>query len=321
MKDNLSISHSNCSNVSSHMLIHTVLNFSCPPWTLPMNISVPSLLLSLGGKCLLGWTLIFLQRGHVFRSFLGVFAMSLAAVDTTLALAFAAVLIHTDGTWWLLGLRFNRYHICLLVQILDRVCDVLHWPIVTSAGLDHLLTVTRRVRASLARARCLAYPLVACLHWCLAIFFVFLWSDFVPVVEDVSPHQIRQCWVTQTSQVLYIVVFLLLTLGCFALDSWRRWKVFRSPSLQDQIISQVGDDYRRHVVHQAIGTFFTKWFPFLLLLVVLQLSPVGMPAFLSMNAAWIFFLNSFLTAVIVCGVCPARDSVSFPPDSFCEWRL
>lgn len=325
MKDNLPKLNPNVCRkltvVPCHILIHTVLTFSCPPWTLLMNSSVPSVLLGLGGKCLLSWALIFLQRRHIFGSFLGVFTISLAAVDTALALSFTAVNILCDGSGWLQGLRINRYHICLLVQILGRICDVLHWPTVAFAGLDHLLTVTQRVWASSARARRLAYLLVASLHWCLAIFYVFLWSDFIPVMEDVSPHQIHQCWVTQTSQVLYIVAFLLLTLGCFALDSWCRTKAFKSALLQEQIASRGGGHSRRHLIHQAIETFFTKWIPFLLLVVVLQLLPVGMPAYLSMNAAWICFLNSFLIAVVVCGVCPAKDFVCLPPDSFCEWRI
>lgn len=283
-----------------------------------MNISFPSVLLGLGGKCLLSWALIFLQRRHVFRSFLGVFTLSLAAVDTTLALSFTTLYIHGDGSAWLLGLKVTTYHICVLVQILGQVCNVLHWPTVASAGLDHLLTVTQRVKASSTRARCLAYLLVAALHWCLAIVYVFLWSDFIPVIEDVSSHQIRQCWVAQTSQILYIVVFLLLTLGFFALDSWCRTKIFKNASLQEEIFSQTHS--RRNLVHQATETFLTKWALFLLLLVMVHLSPVGMPAYLSMNAAWICFLNSLLIAVVLCGVCPAKGSVSLPPDSFCEWR-
>lgn len=285
-----------------------------------MNISFPSVLLGLGGKCLLSWTLIFLQRRHIFWSFLGVFTISLATVDTALALSFTALYFHDDGSGWLLGVRLTKYHICVLVQILGQVCDVLHGPIVASAGLDHLFTVTQRVKASWARTRCFAYLLVAALHWCLAIFYVFLWSDFIPVMEDVPPHQIGQCWVAQTSQILYIVVFLLLTLGSFSLDSWCRTKILKNTSLQDQIVSQSGTHSRKHFVHQTTETFFTKWALFLLLLVMLQLLPVGIPAFLSMNAAWICFLNSLLIAVVLCGLCPVKDSVSLPHDSFCEWR-
>lgn len=285
-----------------------------------MNISVPSVVLGLGGKCLLSWTLIILQRQHICRSFLGVFTISLAAVDSALALSFTALYIHSDGSVWLLGLRVTRYHICLLVQILGQVYNVLHWPTTALAGVDHLLTLTQRVKGSSARLRCLAYLLVTALHWYLAIVYVFLWSDFIPVMEDVSHHQIRQCWVAQTSQILYIAAFLLLTLGCFALDSWCRTKLLKNASLKDQIVNPSGTHSRRHVVHQATHTFLTTWILFLLLLVALLLLPVVIPAYLSMNAAWICFLNSLLIAVTLCGVCPAKDSVSLPPDSFCDWR-
>lgn len=285
-----------------------------------MNVRIPSVLLGLGGKCLLSWTLIILQRQHIFGSFLGVFTVSLAAVDTTLALSLTAVYVHGDGSVWFLGLRVTTYHICFLVQVLGQLYDVLHWPTVALAGLDHLLTVARRVRASSAGARCLAYLLVTALYWYLAFFYVFLWSDFIPIMDEVSPRQIHQCWVAQTSQVLYIVMFLLLTLGCFVLHAWCRTKFIKNAPLKDQIVNQTGSDCRRHVVQQAMHTFLSKWALFLLLLFLLQLLPVGNPAYLSMNAAWICFLNSLLIAVILCGVCPAKDSVSLPPDSFCEWR-
>lgn len=284
-----------------------------------MNVSVPSVLLTLGGKCLLGWALVLLQRRHVFRSFLGVFAVSVAAVDSVLALCFTA--LHSQDSAWLLGSRMTCYHICLLVQILGRVSDALHWPTVFLAALDHLLTVSQGWRGSRAWGRGLVYLLVTALQWFLALCYVFLVSDFVPVTEDVSHHQIRQCWVTQTSQIQYVVGFLLATLGCFALDAWCRTELLHKASLEDQLANQSAAHSRRHIVHQAARTFLSTWAPFLLLLLTLLPLPVGIPAYLSMNAAWICFLNSLLLALAVCCVRPAEHSANtLPHDSFCEWR-
>lgn len=286
-----------------------------------MNISILSLQLGLGGKCLLDWALVFLQRNHILRSFLGVFSVSLAVTDTVLTLSVTTVHVNGDGSVWLLGLKMTRHHTCLLVQILGRVYDAVQWPVVALAGLDHLLTITQRVKPSCGRVRWLVYLLVTTLLWHLAAVYVFLLSDFTPVLEDVSHLQIYQCWVARTSHVLQVVTLLLLTLGCFIVQSWSRTKLLRNTALKDQS----GAHSRRSVVYQAAQTFLTTWALFLLLLAVLLLLPVGIPAHLGMNAAWICFLNSLLIAIVLCGVCPgvqlAKGSASVPPDSFCEWRF
>lgn len=284
-----------------------------------MNISILSLQLGLGGKCLLDWALVFLQRNHILGSFLGVFSVSLAVADTALTLSVTTVHINGDGSVWLLGLRMTRHHICLLVQILGRVYDALQWPVVALAGLDHLLTITQRVKPSCGRVRWFIYLLITTLLWHLAAVYVFLLSDFTPVLEDVSHLQIYQCWIARTSHILQVVTLLLLTLGCFIVQSRSRTKLLHNTALKDQS----GAHSRRSVVYQAAQTFLTTWALFLLLLAVLL--PVGIPAHLGMNAAWICFLNSLLIAVVLCGVCPgvqlAKGSASVPPDSFCEWRF
>lgn len=284
-----------------------------------MNISIPSLHLGLGGKCLLDWALVFLQRNHISRSFLGVFSISLAIADTALTLSVTTVHINGDGSVWLLGLKMTRHHICLLVQILGQVYDALQWPVAVLAGLDHLLTITQRGKPSCGRVRWFVYLLVVTLLWHLAAVYVFLLSDFTPVLEDVSHLQIHQCWVARTSHIPQVVTLLLLTLGCFVVQSWCRTKLLHSTALKDQ------SGAHSSVTYQAAGTFLTTWALFLLLLAVLLLLPVGIPAHLGMNAAWICFLNSLLIAVVLCGVCPGvqltKGCASVPPDSFCEWRF
>lgn len=301
----------------------------CPRWPQSpsctklnnMNISILSLQLGLGGKCLLDWALVFFQRNHILRSFLGVFSVSLTVVDTALTLSVTTIHINGDDSVWLLGLKMTRHHICLLVQILGRIYEALQWPVVVSAGLDHLFTIAQRVKPSGGRVRWFVYLLVTTLLWHLAAVYVFLLSDFTPVLEDVSHLQIHQCWVARTSHILQVVTLLLLTLGCFIVQSWSRTKLLHSAALKDQSEAHS----RRSVVYQAAGTFLTTWALFLLLLAVLLLLPVGIPAHLGMNAAWICFLNSLLIAVVLCGVCPAvqlaKGSASVPPDSFCEWRF
>ncbi|XP_044076976.1 probable G-protein coupled receptor 160 [Siniperca chuatsi] len=290
-----------------------------------MNISIPSILLGLGGKCLFNWTLVFFQRNHICKSFLGVFSVSLAVVDTTLTLSVTTLHIHADGYILLLGSKLTMYHVCLLVQILGQVYSALQWPLVVLAGLDHFCTVTRRLQPTTARARWIVCLFVTGLLWFLTALYVFLLSDFIPVLEDVSYNQIHQCWVFHTSQNLQVAMLLLLTLGCVTLHAGWSTQLLKNPPLKDQITDRSRTHSRGSVVHQTVTMFLSTWALFLFFLAVLLLLPVGIPAYLGLNIAWLCFLNSLLIAVILCAVCPASQQAqglaAVPPDSFCEWRL
>ncbi|XP_029309794.1 putative G-protein coupled receptor 160 [Cottoperca gobio] len=283
-----------------------------------MNISIPSILRGLGGKCLLNWALVFLQRNHICKSFLGVFSVSLAVVDTLLTLSVTALHIHADGH--LLGLKLTRYHVCLLVQIIGEVYSALQWPVVVVAGLDHFSTITRRLKTTTKWISCL---FVNCLLWCLVTLYVFLLSDFRPVMEEVSHNLIHQCWVFHTPQILQVATFLFLTLGCAVLHAVR--STSKNPPLKDQKTEQSSAHARRRVVHQTLNIFGNTWALFLFFLAVVLLLPVGIPAYLGLNIAWLCFLNSLLIAVVLCAVCPAsqlaQGLAEVPSDSFCEWRF
>ncbi|XP_038573555.1 probable G-protein coupled receptor 160 [Micropterus salmoides] len=289
-----------------------------------MNISISSILLSLGGKCLLNWALVFLQRNHICKSFLGVFSVSLAVVDITLTLSVTTLHIHADGYVILLGLKLTKYHICLLVQILGQVYRALLWPVVVLAGLDHFCTVTQRLQPT-GRARWIFYLCVSCSLWYLTAVYVFLLSDFIPVLEDVPYNQIHQCWVFHNSEVLQVSMLLLLTLGCVMLYAGYRTRLLKNPPLKDQITDQSRTHSRGKVVHQAVRIFLNTWALFLFFLATFFLLPVEIPAYLGLNIAWLCFLNSLLIAAVLCAVSPssqlAQDLAVVPPDSFCKWRF
>ncbi|XP_035489035.2 probable G-protein coupled receptor 160 [Scophthalmus maximus] len=281
-----------------------------------MILSIPSILLGLGGKCLLNWALVFLQRSHVCKSFVGIFGVSLSVVDTAAILIFATITVHSDGGVLLSDLQLTRYHVCLLAQILGQVYGALQWPVVVVAGLDHLCTIS--LPPASPRARWIVRLFVTVLLWYLAALYVFLLSDFTPVLEDVSLHQMHQCWVFHTTQILQVVTMLLLTLGCAALHA----------VCKDHITNQTSTHSRRSVVCQVLCIFLSAWAPllvFLAVLLLLLLLPAGMPSYLGLNVAWLCFLNSFLIAVVLCVVGPtsqfAQGLAAVPADSFCEWRI
>ncbi|CAJ1072698.1 probable G-protein coupled receptor 160 [Xyrichtys novacula] len=285
-----------------------------------MIISISFILLSLGVKCLLNWVLVFVQRSHICQSFLGVFSVTQAVIDTALTLFVAVIYLQTHGYVILLGFKLTRFHVCLLVQILGQVYSNLHWPVIILAGLDHLCTLTQRLQITVAKARWPVCLFVTSLLWYLTAFYVFLLSDFNPVLEDVPYNQIQQCWVFHTSEILQVIMLLLLSLGSAVLHAGCSTRL-----LKDQSSNQTTKLSRKSVVYKAIHIFLRTWALFLFVLTVLSLLPVGIPAYLGLNVAWLSFLNSMLIAVLLCAVCPASQLMqglaAVPPDSFCKWKF
>ena len=288
-----------------------------------MNISILSLLLGLGGKCLLNWALVFLQRSHICRSFVGVFSLSLSVVDTVMTLIFVVIHIYTDDPVFLLDWQLTRYHTCLLVQILGQVYSLLQWPVVLVASLDHVCTVS--LPAASSGLKGIVYSCLTVLLWTLTVLYVFLLSDFDPVLEDVSHHQVMWCWVSHTTQILQVFMLLSSTLACSVLHAVCSSTLLENPPEKNQITNQSKTPSRRSIVFQVLSEFLSTWAPLLIFLAMLLLLPVGIPSYLGLNVAWLCFLNSFLITLVLCVACPtprlAQALAAVPGDSFCEWRI
>ncbi|KAJ3595709.1 hypothetical protein NHX12_005012 [Muraenolepis orangiensis] len=301
-----------------------------------MNVSIPCLLLALGGKCLLNWALLLSQKKRrVCRSFLGVLGVSLALVDTVLTLTLAALHVQADGR--LLGLRLTRHHVCLLAQIAGQVYGTLQWPVAVLGLLDRYVALSGRCTSTTTTTyttsrvgEVVPALLVTALLWYAATLYVFLLSDFRPVLGEEPPYQLHQCWVFHSSQGLQVGTLVVLAVACALVYSHtesgrtagcRGSQPPRDPPRE----TDAGDVSRRDIVRQALTTLLRTWAPFLVLLAVLLLSPVRIPGYLSLNVPWLCFLNSVLTAVILSASCPAsrraQGLAAFPLDSFCDWRV
>lgn len=290
-----------------------------------MNVSILSILLSLGGKCLLNWVLVFLQRKHICRSFIGIFSVSLGVVDTALTLVVTTIHLRSDGQLFLFGFRLTRYHICLLVQIVGQVYSALQFPVVVVASLDHFCTISQRLQPVSSRPKWIVRLFVTILQWYLTALYIFLLSDFMPVLEDVSHQQLHQCWIFHTFQILQVAMLLFLTLGYATLHTGFSTRLSEDSPLEDQITDQSRTDSRRSVISQTLSIFLNTWAIFLFSLAILLLLPMGIPSYLALNVAWLCFLNSFLIGVVLCVVCPtlhlAQGLAAVLPDNFCEWRF
>uniref|UniRef100_A0A8C6LBN0 G protein-coupled receptor 160 n=1 Tax=Nothobranchius furzeri TaxID=105023 RepID=A0A8C6LBN0_NOTFU len=262
---------------------------SCAIQTHLMYVSTISILLHLGGKCLLNWFLVFLQRMHISRSFLGIFSVSLAAVDTALTFFIIVVHIQRGGYVLLLGYLMTKYDLCLLVQIIGQISRVLRWPIAVVAAVDHFLTI---------------------FLWFLTALYFFLLFDFIP---DIPNHDPLRCRVIHSLRTIHIIVLLFLVLACVAAFS------LISPVDQSQIPSQ------RSFIQQTLQRFVYTWIVFPVFLAILLFLPMGIPSYLDLSIAWLCFLNSLLVAVVLCVFSlfsqGLQGLVEVPADNFCDWSI
>ncbi|XP_061094926.1 probable G-protein coupled receptor 160 [Conger conger] len=278
-----------------------------------MDIPMPSLLLALGGKTLLNWAAVFVQRRHMCRSFLGTFCMSLAVADTLLFLSVSAIFLLGDVR--VLGLRVTRHHVCALVHMACLAYSLLHWPVLLLAGLDYWRTLPPRPRPPGWVCR-YGYPLAAFLVW-TAVLLRVLGGPAPGLDPEPGAHLLPwRCRVyrgPQSTQMCTAVLFLLvvgaLLCCCVKLAD------FVGARSHSAALDRVW-----LAIYRSLASFLGGWHAFVVLLVALLLLRVEVPGFLDMNVPWLCFLNSFLIGTVSVGCPRDRDRVipAFP-DGFCDW--
>lgn len=287
---------------------------------LDMNIPIPSVLFGMAGKCILNWALVLFQKGHIRRSYVGVFSLSLAVVDTfaTLAVTF----IHLLGDANILGLRVTRYHLCLLVQILGYVYSSQHIGILVIGALEHLFIISRKVWTPTWIFR-LALTFWT---WVFSILYVFKLSIVHLYLEDATHFQIDHCWISSSSAISE----LMIVVGCLCL-CWILFhllklliKLGKDPYSNYCVIVKSQIRLRLSFVIKVGRIFLDPWALYMAFVFFHVVSPMEMPSHLGLNCAWLCFLNSLLIALALCMVSPAaklsQGTAAIPPDSFCDWR-
>lgn len=269
-----------------------------------MYISSTHVLLTLGGKCLLNWVTLFLQKGQICSSFLGVFSVSLAVVDTLLTFSVAKIYTHGDEFVVLFGYLMTKYDPCLLLQLTGHISRAQQWPVFLVASVDRLCLVTQRLQAFIFRPTWLFYTSVTLSMWFLTALYLLLLYDFVP---DVSKRDTLRCRVFFSSQILHITLLLLLILTCATLVSLSKPLPRSQTKEQRQTLC-------RPFVQQTLQKFLHTWTPFLVFLAMLLCLPVGIPSYLDLNAVWLCFLNSLLVAIVLCAVCPSSPALQDLPE-------
>ncbi|XP_013862861.1 putative G-protein coupled receptor 160 [Austrofundulus limnaeus] len=269
-----------------------------------MYISRVPILLTLGGKCLLNWVVVILQRRQIGRSFLGVFSISLAFVDTVLMLSIAKIYIHSEEFVVLFGYMMTKYDPCLLLQITGHISVVLQWPVTLMASVDHLSTVTRKLKATTFKPTWVFYSYATAFVWFITALYFLLLYDFVP---DIYKDNTIRCRIFHSVQTLHITLLLLLVLASVAVFSAIK------PLLKSHIPNWGQTPCRMSFVQETVQNFFHTWTPFLVFLAVPLFLPMGIPSYMDLNVVWLCFLNSLLVAIVLCAVCPSSQVLQDRP--------
>lgn len=234
-----------------------------------------TLLVSLWMKTLLNWMVLLMQKGHLGRSFWGIFCVSVALGDALLHLSITCVMVAQDVQ--LFGLHLTKYSVCVLVQAACSVQRVLHWPVFILTGLDILWSVHR---PCLRPTQTLVHAAAVFLLWTVAVLCVFTVPDSHPLTRDEDDHvTLQRCQVTggaQSRQVACAALLTLMGVACYI-----------------RFVSRTNTEQLRGCVCHFLST----WSSFLLLLLFILAFRIEVPPYLDMNGVWLCFIHSLHTAV------------------------
>lgn len=274
-----------------------------------MNTSIFSILLGLGGKCLLNWTIVLLQRKYILHSFIGIFSLSLTLIDTLMTLSVTT--LHIQGDARLMGVRLTRHHVCMTLQIVGQTYNALHWPVLVLAGLDHYWALSQRLESVSIRAAQLICLVAVSVLWTGAVRYVFLFSGFFPALGEENTYLLHQCRLFSSSRILVTMV-LYLTAVCavlyvmFFMLRGRDSRQFTRNLMKTQI------EIQSERFQQVHGMWLGNWAFLLLFICVCLMLPLEIPAHLGLNVPWLCFLNSFLIGVALCLGGPVSQSTQTP---------
>ncbi|KAG2463385.1 GP160 protein, partial [Polypterus senegalus] len=300
----------------------------CTPEALISYIS--SVLLVLTGKSLLNVVIVGLHLQHMVKSFMGYFCISLALLDILLCVCLSLIYYFEDFTF--LGFRFTKYHICLVIQIVSYTYGILHWPVLALAGIDYFLMLPLYTHP-LSFARKMTCITLTIALWISALFYVFVFSDFHPIMQDMSHVFMYQCLIFtshQCSSVTTIIMFLLLCtiLYCRSgfinlMKSLGSLSVYEGPPWSLSYTSQWEESaMRKQLLSNITLCFLATWMPFIFLQAVVLFLRADIPAYLDLNVPWLCFLNSFLIGTVywLRNQEVGMKSSAFP-DGFCCWNF
>ncbi|NWI87995.1 GP160 protein, partial [Pitta sordida] len=276
--------------------------FHCTHINQPLEISCMLFLIMLG-KVFLDFFMLQMRPKNVKVSFMGYFCVSVALLDFTLLLSICFILYFEDFALW--GVRFTRYHICLLTQIASLTCGVLHYPVCLVAALDSYTTVPQTSRFP-KRGQKSLYVLVVVVIWISGLFYTLKGPAVYAELEAQDSVSRYQCPVSASLQSYSLSWAMLLLLGTALLARWKevtstllsvRLSSFSSqPALLFSCQSNSSPCCKWQLLTRLLICFLGTWAPLVALQVLVLSLGVRVPAYVDMNVPWLYFINSFLIA-------------------------
>lgn len=286
------------------------------------------LLLIMLGKTMLN-TLTLGMRRRTCRNFIDYFCISLALVDFLLVVNISILSCFRDFV--LVGVRFTKYHVCLLTQIVSFTYGFLHYPVLLTACLDHGLSLSG-VKLSPKCQKLLYFFMV-----------LFIWTSVLAYVlgEPALYHSLRAprahphgCPSYVSVQSYWLSWFMMVGLCVALVASWSevtaQIRAVRMTSYRNETVlyfplspgHSPTEDSRKVLLSKLLLCFLGTWLPFVALQVLVLALQVQVPAYIDTNVPSMYFVNSFLLAALYwlnCHQLPARGT-AFPSDPFVNWK-
>nr|XP_033814958.1 probable G-protein coupled receptor 160 [Geotrypetes seraphini] len=286
------------------------------------------------GKLLLNLFVFGARRRSMNPSFLGYFSVSLALVDFSLLMAIFFISCFHD---FALGeVKFIKYHICLLTQIISFTYGILHYPVFLVAGLDYFLIIAQSSKVKYAGVcEKLVYSGVILLIWIAAFYYILTGSLDYSVLERNASFISYLCPFYVSSQSFWLAVGILsvtcsILVVCWfevvsLLQSVKMMYYFNETVLLFSFVprgTQQGLG-RKRLLTTFVICFLGTWVPFAVLQVILLFLGAQIPGYMDMNVPWLYFLNSFLIGT-VCWFKRSEVQLSeklFLADPFVSWKF
>ncbi|XP_003416293.1 probable G-protein coupled receptor 160 [Loxodonta africana] len=297
----------------------------------PMNVSSLLFLITFG-KTLLNILTLAMRRKNTYQNFMGYFCISLAFIDLFLLVNISIISYFRDFV--LLGIRFTKYHICLLTQIISFTYGFLHYPVFLIACIDYYLNFSKTPKLP-CKCQTLFYVFTVILIWISVLAYVL--GD--PAIsqslsmQDAYPYP-YQCPFYVSIQSYWLSLALVMILLVVLITSWSEVvtlvQAVRITSYMNEAIlyfpfsshSSCTTSSKKILLPKLIVCFLSTWLPFVLLQIVILLLQVQIPAYMEMNIPWLYFVNSFLIATFYWFNCHKLSlrAITLPVDPFVSWK-
>lgn len=282
------------------------------------------------GKILLNFLTLGMRRKTTHRTFMGCFCVSLALVDILLLANISIIACSRDFV--LLGMRFTKYHICLFTQIISCAYGVLHYPVFFIACVDYYLNFSKTANLPIKWQKPL-YILTVIFIWISVLTYVLGDPAIYQSLKARSVHS-SQCPVYVSEQGYWLSFSMLTVLSVALVSCWADVlalvQEIRVTSYMNETVLYFPSpphllhpvNAKRRLLPKYIICFLGTWLPFVFLQVIVLSVKVQIPAYIEMNIPWLFFVNSFLIAVV--SWCTCREltlqSLVLPVDPFVNWK-